>query len=76
MCRWLSTNPGMTIMPEASITSTSPFARLGPTATIRSPSIRTSASANSPTLGSRLRTVPPRMSIRVVGTTLKSGPAG
>ena len=76
MWRWESTKPGITIMPDASITSASPFCRPGPTATISPCSIRTSAVAKSPTFGSRLSTVPPRISIRPVGTTRKSGPDG
>ena len=76
MCRWLSTKPGMTIMPDASITSASAATRPGPTSTISSPSMRTSAVVKSPTFGSRLSTVPPRISVRPVGTTLKSGPEG
>ncbi len=76
MCRWLSMKPGITIMPDASITSASPFCRPGPTATISPCWTRTSAVAKSPTFGSRLITVPPRISIRPVGTTRKSGPDG
>ena len=76
MCRWLSMKPGITIMPDASITSASPFCRPGPTATISPCSMRTSAVVKSPTFGSRLSTVPPWISIRPVGTTLKSVPAG
>ena len=62
MCRWVSTKPGMTIMSVASITSTSPFARPGPTATIWSPSMRTSPFGKSPTVGIEASMVPPRIS--------------
>ncbi len=76
MCRWVSTKPGMTIMPVASITSASPFDRSGPTATIWSPSISTSPDGEVPERGSRLSTVPPRITVLPVGATRKSGPVG
>ncbi len=76
MWRWLSTKPGMTIMPSASITSTSPLDRSGPTARIFSPSISTSPDGRSPTAGSMLSTVPPRISVLPEGATRKSGPLG
>ena len=43
MWRWESMKPGMTIMPDASITSASAVRRPGPTATISPCSMRTSA---------------------------------
>ncbi len=76
MCRCESMKPGITIMPDASITSASPFCRPGAIATISPCSIRTSAVVKSPTSGSRLSTVPPRISVLPVGTTRKSGPEG
>jgi hypothetical protein len=66
----------MTIMPAASITSTSPFDRSGPTATILSPSISTSPLGRSPSRGSMLSTIPPRISVLPDGATRKSGPLG
>ena len=65
MCRWLSTKPGMTIMPDASITSASAAVQAGadvddlvPVRSGRPPP------AKSPTSGSRLSTVPPWISVR------------
>ena len=69
-------NPGMTIIPDASIVSASAATRSGPTSTIAPPSIRTSAVAKSPTCGSIVRTVPPRSRILPVGATAKSTPVG
>ena len=74
MWRWESTKPGITIMPEASITSASAATSPGPTWAISPRSMSTSAVVKSPTSGSRLSTVPPRITIRSVGTTRKSGP--
>ena len=76
MWRWESTNPGITIIPEASIVSTWPLARPGPTARMVSPSIITSPEVKSPSAGSRLRTVPPWIRVLPDGITPKSVPAG
>ena len=75
MWRWLSTNPGMTIMPAASMTSAPSASRPLPTATIRSRSISTSQPLTSPIWGSRLRTIPFLINVRSVGTTEKSTPS-
>jgi hypothetical protein len=52
-------NPGMTIMPDASITSASPFCRPGSDRDDLAVFDQTSALVKSPTSGSRLSTVPP-----------------
>src|SRR5262245_9337964 len=66
VCRCVSTNPGMTIRPVASITSASTSApRSASTALILSSSIRTSPVARFPIEGSMVRTVPPRMTVFV-----------
>jgi hypothetical protein len=57
--RWVSTKPGMTIIPLASTTSASASIR-GATWAIVSPSMRTSPVGRSPRSGSTVRTVPPR----------------
>ena len=59
---WVCTsmNPGATIMPPASITRAPSAARFAPTATMRSPSMRTSALKRGAPVPSM--TVPPRSS--------------
>ena len=54
---WRSTNPGVTSLPSASMTSAAPDASTSPTATMRSPSIATSARTAGPPVPST--TVPP-----------------
>ena len=76
MWRWVSTNPGITIMPVASITSASVAVRSRPTSTMRSPSISTSPRGRSPIAGSMLSTRPPLIRVRPVGATAKSTPSG
>ena len=65
MCRWVSTNPGMTIVFAASITCASAV-MFGRTAAIWPFSISTSAVSKSPTFGSSERTHPPLSSMRPV----------
>src|SRR5258708_11591084 len=60
----VSTKPGITTLPRASICAAPPACRFGPTARIFFPSTSTSALANSPLLGmlgSIVITWPPRM---------------
>src|SRR5450759_58662 len=64
VCRCVSTKPGMTMSPLASITCASAALRLWPTAAIESPSMSTSAPGCSPRLASIVRTKPPRIRIR------------
>ena len=61
MCRWVSIMPGSTMPPEAS-TSTVPSGTgsCGPTASIRSPTTRTSAGVRTVWRASIVSTVPPR----------------
>src|SRR5882724_4110179 len=66
MWRCESTKPGMTIMFDAS-TSAAVTGRLGPTAAIFDPSIRTSALSKSPSFGSTVRTTPPLIRKRCPG---------
>src|SRR5581483_1651472 len=64
VCLWVSTNPGTTIVPEASTTSASDTPRSQPTAAILPSSTRTSPPAIPPISGSSESTKPPRMTIR------------
>ena len=64
VCRWVSTNPGITMQSVASITSASAL-MFGSTETILSSSTSTSP-VRSPIWGSMLTTVPPRISVLVV----------
>ena len=60
-CRWVSTRPGMTSRPAASITSASAVAgrRSGPTAVITPSVASTSPTGRSPRSGSTVTTWPP-----------------
>src|SRR4051794_14747848 len=61
MCRWVSIMPGITMPPWASISWVpSGTSRFEPTASIRSPTTRTSASFSTVQASSMVRTVPPR----------------
>src|SRR4051812_1498613 len=61
MCRWVSIIPGITIPPLASISCVpGGTSSRGPTASIRSPTTRTSASVSTVDEASMVRTVPPR----------------
>ena len=64
MCRWVSIMPGITMPPDASISSVpSGTSRCGPTASIRSPTTRTSPSLWTVWVSSIVSTVPPRRTI-------------
>src|SRR5690606_41667553 len=65
VCRWVSTKPGITMNPVASMTSASALIS-GWTAAIRSSSMSTSPVFRSPTCGSIDSTMPPRMSFRLL----------
>src|SRR3990170_2968118 len=56
---WMSTKPGQTMSPDASMASGAPLPAPGPTAAMRPSSISTSATASRPFAGSMTR--PPRM---------------
>src|ERR671921_640457 len=61
MCRWVSIIPGITMPPRASISYVpGGTSSAGPTAAIRSPVTRTSASVRTVWASSIVRTVPPR----------------
>lgn len=66
VCLCVSTKPGMTMSPEASMTRMPSAGRSLPMAVMVFPWIRMSAFATSPSWGSWVRRVPPR--IRVLST--------
>ncbi len=68
LCRWLSTNPGMTIRSVASITSASGASIRAATSTITPSSISTSPWTRSGTAGSMVSTVPPVSRVFMGGT--------
>jgi hypothetical protein len=76
MWRWVSTKPGITMVPEASITSASVTLTPGPICRMRSRSTSTSPMVKSGGPPSMVSSEPPVMSFRSVGTTVKSTPSG
>src|SRR5215213_1858522 len=64
MCRWVSIMPGMTMPPAASISNVSSgTSSPGPTASMRSPTTRTSASSSSSCASFMVSTLPCRKTI-------------
>jgi len=71
-CQWVSTNPGATIIPCASISAAPGAASPGPTAAIWLPWTSTSPSAKSPSAGSMVSTWPCRMTIPPSGQSFRT----